>query len=51
MGPAGAESLLKYVKFDIIESILSFSSFLAPAGGNWHYINNHNLDNNNNKTI
>ena len=29
LGPAGAESLLKYVKFDIMESILSFSSFWA----------------------
>ena len=36
MGPAGAESLLKYVKFDIMESILSSSSFFLFAGGNLH---------------
>ena len=33
MGPAGAKSLLKYVKFDIMESILPFSSFWALDGG------------------
>ena len=36
IGPVGAESLLKYVKFDIMESILSFCSFLAPDWGNLH---------------
>ena len=29
MGSGGAESLLKYVKFDIMESILSFGRFWA----------------------
>ena len=36
MVPIIAESLFKYVKFDIMESILSFSRFLALAGGNSH---------------
>ena len=36
-GPASAESLLKYEKFDIMESILSFSRFFALVGGNSHY--------------
>ena len=36
MGPASADSLLKYVKFDIMESILSFRHFFALIGGNSH---------------